>query len=139
MAHNKKSTAGHDHPPERLIGELNPAANTTICVTPAPVLLTGNQVTAALFAFSDLPDECSQPAAATVGEELRFLVARHGADAIERAGEWLALHGTIPIPASLHVHSDRTGHLAQAARLAWCRQQSQLLLASEDARNTFPI
>jgi hypothetical protein len=139
MAHNKESTAGHDHPPERSIAEPNPAANTTIWVTPVPVLLTGSQLTAALYAFSDLPYECSQPASATVGEEVRFLVARHGADAIERAAEWLAVHGTTPIPASLHVRSDRTGHRAQAARLAWCREQSHLLLASEDARNTFPI
>lgn len=139
MAHNKESTGRPDGPPEHVIAEQEPAANTTIWVAPVPVLLTGDQITAALYAFSDLAAESPQPASATVGEELRFLVARHGADAIERAAEWLAVHGAAPVPASVHARADRAGHQAQVARLAWCREQSQLLLASENARDTFRI
>ena len=139
MAHNKESTAHHDGPPEHVIAEPDVAENTTIWVTPVPVLLTGDQVTAALYLFSDLADESSKPGLAAVSEEVRFLVARHGADAIERAAEWLAVHGTTPTPAPLDVHSDRTGHRVQAARLAWCREQSQLFLAPETARDTFRI
>jgi hypothetical protein len=139
MAHNKESAARPGGSPGHVIAEPNPAANTTIWVTPVPVLLTADQVAAALYAFSDLADECPQPASAAVSEEVRFLVARHGADAIERAAEWLAVHGATPIPASLHARANRHGHGAQSARLAWCREQSQLLLATEGARGTFRI
>jgi hypothetical protein len=139
MAHNKESTARHDGPREHVNAEPDLAANTTIWVAPVPVLLTEDQVTAALYVFSDLADERSKPASATVSEEVRFLVARHGADAIERAAEWLAVHGATPIPAFVHARADRAGRQAPTARLAWCREQSQLLLTSENARDTFRI
>ena len=109
------------------------ADNASIWVTPAPVLLTADQVAAALYAFSELIDECADPALSAVREEIRFLVARHGADAIEHIADWLAIRGLAPFPASLHANPARKGRRSPKARLAWCRQQSQLLLMSADA------
>jgi hypothetical protein len=100
-------------------------------VIPAPALLTANQVAATLYAFSDLIDECADPALAAVREEVCFLVARHGADAIEQVAEWIATRGAAQLPTSLRASVARIDRHAMSARLAWCRRKSQLLLAAD--------
>ncbi len=132
MAENKQSVTRHrtTSPRPAVLGP-DSAADSAIWVTPVPVLLTGDQVTAALYAFSELIDECAAPALAAVREEVRFLVARHGADAIERVAAWLALRGPAPLPAFLHASAAPSDRQQRAARLKWCRRQSQLLLAAD--------
>lgn len=94
------------------------------------MLLTADQVVAALYAFSDLLDECTHPTASAVRDEVRFLVARHGADKIERVAEWLATRGPAP-PVPPHTSLARMGHQPLPAQLAWCQRQSQLLVTAD--------
>jgi hypothetical protein len=122
-ANQATARQSHVHKPD--------SATTAVWVTPAAVFLTADQVAAALYAFSELIDEYAHPTVAAVREEVRFLVARHGADEIEHVAELLAAHG--PANPSDLTHASVIGLDRQLlpARLAWCRRQSQLLLAAD--------
>lgn len=130
MAENTQSAAHRTtNPRPQAPGSDSPAA-AAVWVIPAPVLLTADQVAAALYAFSDLIGECADPTVSVVREELRFLLARHGADAIERIAEWIEANGPARLPGSLRASVKLTNRQALRARLGWCRQQSQTLLAA---------
>jgi hypothetical protein len=51
------------------------------------VPLAAEEVAAALYAFSDLIDDCPLPTRASLLEEVRFVITRHGTDAIERVAD----------------------------------------------------
>ena len=65
-------------------------------------------------------------------DELRFLVAKHGTDAIERIADWLAMCGPAPLPALLAAAVVRTDRRSLDVRLAWCRRHAALLFGAED-------
>lgn len=104
-----------------------------IWVCPAPVPMTADEIAAALYTFSDLIVDCADPSCATVRDELRFLVAKHGTDAIERAADWLAMCGPVPLPSLSSVASARENRLPVADRLAWCSRQAAALLTADDS------
>jgi hypothetical protein len=131
MAENTQPAAleGNSLGPDVLASDSS--ATGAVWVTPAPVLLTSDQVMAALYAFSELIDDCAHPTMTAVREEVRFLVARHGPDEIERVAEWLAMHGPAPLSAVPHASAARMDRQPLPARLAWCHRQSRLLLAAD--------
>jgi hypothetical protein len=103
------------------------AADLWVC--PAPVPLAPEEIAAALYAFSDLIDDCPHPRRASLLEEVRFVITRHGTDSIERVADWLAMCGPAPLPALLAVGTAGTGCRRFKSRLAWCRMQALLLSA----------
>jgi hypothetical protein len=67
-----------------------PTAAEEIWLCPSVVSLTAAEITAALYAFSDLMDEMTNHACkAVVRDELSFIVARYGTAMIEHIAEWL--------------------------------------------------
>lgn len=131
MAENTQSAAHPATSSRQRVPGLDSSVASAVWVIPAPVLLTADQVAAALYAFSELIDECASPTLSAVREEVGFVVARHGIDAIERITEWLAVRGPADLPALPHLSVADMNHQQLPARLAWCREQSQLLLAAD--------
>jgi len=131
MAENTQSASVRSKSPQSGVPAPDSSAATTVWVIPASVLLTGDQVAAALYAFSELIDECAQPTATAVREEVRFIVARHGADEIERLAEWLAAPASAPLASLTNVTVAHLNRRLLPERLAWCRRQSRLLLATD--------
>jgi hypothetical protein len=95
-------------------------------VCPESVVMSAEQITAALYAFSDLRDTHPDPTASTVRGEVGFLIARHGTEAIDRAARWITEHGHGRVLASpggsapaVIMHLDKyADHLAWSARQA---------------------
>lgn len=131
MAENMQSAAHPATSSRQHVPDLDRSVASAVWVIPSPVLLTADQVAAALYAFSELIDECASPALPALREEVRYVVARHGTDAIERIAERIAAHGIAQLPDSLGASVARVDHRARRARLAWSRHQSQLLLAAD--------
>jgi hypothetical protein len=102
-----------------------------VWVCPAPVLMTADDIAAALYAFSDLIADCADPSSATVRDEIRFLVAKYGTDSIERVADELASCGPEPLPSFPAGAQDASRSTAD--RLVWCRRQAAGLLAADDS------
>lgn len=105
------------------------APNQAVWVCPSPVPLTADEVAAALFCYSDLYKECEHPDRAAIIAEIESIVARVGTQAIEHTFAWITVHGpdSLPVP-------DGDGQiwlrpLEADARLTWCQQQADLVLA----------
>ena len=110
-----------------------PTAAEEIWLCPSVVSLTAAEITAALYAFSELIDEMTNHACkAVVRDELSFIVARYGTAMIEHIAEWLVA-GPDYIPWLLNAIGVGPDLSPSADRLAWCREQSLLLLRAEAA------
>ena len=118
------------------LGESTPAqpvAAEAIWLCPSVVSLTGAEITAALYGFSDLVDDVTDHTCKAVRDELSFIVARYGTFMIEHVADWLVIYGA----ASLHehltaIHSD-LDRSPSADRMPRCQQQCALLLRASAA------
>jgi hypothetical protein len=84
-----------------------------ITVCPDPVVLSADQVTAALFTWSELPADTDAPRVSWLREDLAYIVATWGTARIEAAA--------LRLPATVA----ETPWLAD--RLAWCRRAAAAL------------
>jgi len=126
--------SGHHAP----LGRVSPAttaasAAEAIWLCPTVVALTGLEITAALYAFSDLIHDVPEPTCRALREELSFLVARYGTAMIDGVADWIALsRATSASVVNTEVDGGQ-GQRPPADRLTWCQKQSLLLLSAEAA------
>jgi hypothetical protein len=105
-------------------------ASDAIWVCPAVVSMNAADVAAALYAFSDLFDEVTEPSGAVVRDEVSFIVARYGKAAIECAGEWLKAKDGEFVGEFLRSISERLVRAPSGDRLDWCQEHVALAFSS---------
>ena len=92
-----------------------------VWVCPSAVILSADEIAAALYTYSDLADDYPEPSGRMVREEVRFLIARYGTAEIEAAAERVA--GGQPRRFVL-VAGQARERLWSHSRLEWCRRQA---------------
>lgn len=84
-----------------------------ITVCPDPVVLSADQVTAALFTWSELPADTDAPRVSWLRDDLAYIVATYGTATIDTAARRMS--DTV------------AGSPWLADRLAWCRRATAAL------------
>lgn len=105
------------------------APNQAVWVCPSPVPLTADDIAAVLFCYSDLYNERRHPDRAAIIAEAESIVARVGTQAIEHTVAWISVHGPDSLPVPEGDGQVWLSPVEAAARLAWCQQQADTLLA----------
>jgi hypothetical protein len=105
-------------------------------VCPSPVTLPGDEIVAALYAFSDLVDDCPLATPAAVLDELRYVVARHGTAAIEHASEWLVIFGAASLPGFVTGATLAPDPVQLETRLARYRDRAAQLFADHSTEHS---
>lgn len=107
------------------------APNQAVWICPSPVPLTADDIAAALFCYSDLYSERLHPDRAAVLAEIESIVARVGTAAVEHTAAWLSVHGPDSLPAPEGDGQVWLSPVEADARLTWCQQYADLVLAQE--------
>jgi len=110
-----------------------PTAAEAIWLCPALVSLTGGEITAALYAFSDLVEDETGLDRKAVRDELSCIVARYGTAMIEHVAEWLVIYGSASLHEFLTAIYAGVDRSPSADRMTRCQEQSFLLLRAEAA------
>ena len=108
-----------------------PTGAEAIWLCPSVVSLTAAEITAALYAFSDLMDDVTDHTCRAVRDELSFIVARYGTFMIEHIAEWLVIYGAASVPESLAAIGVDPNRSRSAGHLTRCQEQSVLLLHAD--------
>jgi hypothetical protein len=95
--------------------------------------MTAAEVAAALYAFSDLIDEVTEPSGAVVREELSFIAARYGKAAIECAVESLEASDSELVGEFLRGLGEQLARMPSHDRLDWCQKHVASAFSPEAA------